>query len=173
MLYIITKLWLGEAPSCRFKWKSSKQFQADIFHDLTMATPWHSSALLIFEVIHQPRYPLFSLFDDVLLLGPGGRTVTWLFVMTWIWVSFVSLFAYLFMIFDVFHMCFTIFCFFPMIVQAMAFPALIFFVHVQWLMIFSLIPFLRRNIRWWSWWWWWWRSWRKREREVSFIAVSP
>ena len=29
------------------------------------------------QVIHQPRYPLFSLFDDVLLLGPGGRTVLW------------------------------------------------------------------------------------------------
>ena len=28
-------------------------------------------------MIHQPRYPLFSLFDDVLLLGPGGRTVPW------------------------------------------------------------------------------------------------
>ncbi|CAJ1417297.1 unnamed protein product [Effrenium voratum] len=26
-------------------------------------------------VVHQPRYSLFSLFDDVLLLGKGGRTV--------------------------------------------------------------------------------------------------
>jgi len=31
--------------------------------------------MTIAMVIHQPRYPLFSLFDDVLLLGPGGRTV--------------------------------------------------------------------------------------------------
>ena len=26
-------------------------------------------------VIHQPRYDIFTLFDSVLLLGPGGRTV--------------------------------------------------------------------------------------------------
>merc|ERR1719277_1933114 len=26
-------------------------------------------------VIHQPRYSLFTLFDDVLLLGKGGQTV--------------------------------------------------------------------------------------------------
>merc|ERR1719419_1130466 len=26
-------------------------------------------------VVHQPRYSLFTLFDDVLLLGKGGRTV--------------------------------------------------------------------------------------------------
>jgi len=29
----------------------------------------------VIMVIHQPRYSLFSLFDDVLLLGVGGRTV--------------------------------------------------------------------------------------------------
>ena len=26
-------------------------------------------------VVHQPRYSLFTLFDNVLLLGMGGRTV--------------------------------------------------------------------------------------------------
>jgi len=31
--------------------------------------------MTIIMVIHQPRYSLFTLFDDVLLLGPGGRTV--------------------------------------------------------------------------------------------------
>lgn len=31
--------------------------------------------MTIIMVIHQPRYPLFTLFHDVLLLGPGGRTV--------------------------------------------------------------------------------------------------
>jgi len=31
--------------------------------------------MTIIMVIHQPRYQLFTLFDDVLLLGPGGRTV--------------------------------------------------------------------------------------------------
>lgn len=27
-----------------------------------------------YEVIHQPRYSLFTHIDDVLLLGKGGRT---------------------------------------------------------------------------------------------------
>jgi len=31
--------------------------------------------MTIITVIHQPRYSLFSLFDDVLLLGVGGKTV--------------------------------------------------------------------------------------------------
>jgi ABC-type multidrug transport system ATPase subunit len=31
--------------------------------------------MTIIMVVHQPRYPLFTLFDDVLLLGKGGRTV--------------------------------------------------------------------------------------------------
>lgn len=26
-------------------------------------------------VLHQPRYEIFSRFDDLLLLGKGGRTV--------------------------------------------------------------------------------------------------
>jgi ABC-type multidrug transport system ATPase subunit len=31
--------------------------------------------VLMAMVIHQPRYDIFTLFDSVLLLGPGGRTV--------------------------------------------------------------------------------------------------
>jgi hypothetical protein len=31
--------------------------------------------LTIVAVVHQPRFEIFSLFDDVLLLGKGGRTV--------------------------------------------------------------------------------------------------
>ena len=29
----------------------------------------------IVTVIHQPRYSIFTMFDDVLLLGAGGRTM--------------------------------------------------------------------------------------------------
>ena len=35
----------------------------------------HNLKLTIAAVIHQPRYEIFSLFDDVLLLGKGGKTV--------------------------------------------------------------------------------------------------
>merc|ERR550532_3086565 len=31
--------------------------------------------MTVIMVIHQPRYSLFTLIDDVLLLGKGGRTV--------------------------------------------------------------------------------------------------
>lgn len=31
--------------------------------------------ITIVAVIHQPRFEIFSSFDDVLLLGKGGRTV--------------------------------------------------------------------------------------------------
>lgn len=33
------------------------------------------SGLTILAVIHQPRYEIFQMFDNVLLLGKGGRTV--------------------------------------------------------------------------------------------------
>ena len=39
---------------------------------------WHRMADLgmnIVTVIHQPRYSVFSLFHEVLLLGKAGRTV--------------------------------------------------------------------------------------------------
>ena len=34
---------------------------------------WKHSQVVM--VVHQPRYSLFTLFDNVLLLGMGGRTV--------------------------------------------------------------------------------------------------
>ena len=37
---------------------------------------WPESAgMTVVMVVHQPRYSLFTLFDDLLLLGLGGRTV--------------------------------------------------------------------------------------------------
>ena len=33
------------------------------------------AGMTVVMVVHQPRYSLFTLFDDVLLLGLGGRTV--------------------------------------------------------------------------------------------------
>lgn len=43
-----------------------------IMNSLKKMTELHMNIIM---VIHQPRYSLFTLFDDVLLLGPGGRTV--------------------------------------------------------------------------------------------------
>lgn len=34
-----------------------------------------SMGLTVVSVIHQPRYEIFQMFDEVLLLGKGGRTV--------------------------------------------------------------------------------------------------
>ncbi len=34
-----------------------------------------STGITIVAVIHSPRYEIFEMFDDVLLLGKGGRTV--------------------------------------------------------------------------------------------------
>ena len=45
---------------------------------LTGPVCWHRMADLgmnIVTVIHQPRYSVFSLFHEVLLLGKAGRTV--------------------------------------------------------------------------------------------------
>ena len=45
---------------------------------LTSHVCWHRMADLgmnIVTVIHQPRYSVFSLFHEVLLLGKAGRTV--------------------------------------------------------------------------------------------------
>ena len=39
----------------------------------------HNLNLTIAAVIHQPRYEIFTLFDDVLLLGKGGKTVFFFF----------------------------------------------------------------------------------------------
>eukprot|EP00435_Cladocopium_sp_Y103_P053813 s953_g17.t1 len=43
-----------------------------IVHSLKRMTQLGVTSVM---VVHQPRYSLFSLFDDVLLLGKGGRTV--------------------------------------------------------------------------------------------------
>jgi hypothetical protein len=34
-----------------------------------------SLGMTVITVIHQPRYSIFKLFDEVLLLGVGGKTV--------------------------------------------------------------------------------------------------
>jgi hypothetical protein len=34
-----------------------------------------SMGLTVVSVIHQPRYEIFQMFDEVLLLGKGGKTV--------------------------------------------------------------------------------------------------
>jgi len=44
----------------------------DIIHSLKRLT---EIGMTVIMVIHQPRYSLFSLFDEVLLLGLGGHTV--------------------------------------------------------------------------------------------------
>ena len=49
-------------------------------HDETETLPYQYTSMLgqiaeVVMVVHQPRYSLFTLFDNVLLLGMGGRTV--------------------------------------------------------------------------------------------------
>jgi ABC-type multidrug transport system ATPase subunit len=39
-----------------------------------LARVTHGKGITVAAVIHQPRYEIFTLFDDILLLGKGGRT---------------------------------------------------------------------------------------------------
>ncbi len=63
-----TILFLDE-PTSGLDSSSSKEVITAL-HNLA-----HNLDLTIAAVIHQPRYEIFTLFDDVLLLGKGGRTV--------------------------------------------------------------------------------------------------
>ena len=69
-------LELVAKPSLLMLDEPTSGLDAAVSHDVVLALKHMAEAgMNVMVVIHQPRYSIFEMFDSVLLLGVGGRTV--------------------------------------------------------------------------------------------------